>query len=128
MSDITVITPPDFLANNNFKLMLINPGSEIRHSLNNLLAKNNKPIDIYLYEDVESTNLDWVLQNVESSDIVVVDVDNCGSILKNLVSYIISKPRTFYLTNDEVTPYNIISNNRIYDLDWLDTYIRGLDE
>ena len=128
MSDITVITPPDFLANNNFKLMLINPGIEIRQCLNTLLSKNTQPIDIYLYEDTESTNLDWVLQNVESSDIVVVDVDNCGSILKNIVSYIISKPRTFYLTNDEVTPYNIISNNRIYDLDWLDIYIRGLNE
>jgi predicted nucleic acid-binding Zn ribbon protein len=128
MSDITVITPPDFLANNNFKLMLINPGTEIRQCLNTLLSTNTQPIDIYLYEDTDSTNLDWVLQNVESSDIVVVDIDNCGSILKNIVSYIISKPRTFYLTNDEVTPYNIISNNRIYDLDWLDIYIRGLNE
>lgn len=128
MSEITVITPPDFLANNNFKLMLINPGTEIRQSFNNLLVKINMSIDVYLYEDFESTNLEWVLQNVESSDIVIVDIDNCGPILKNLISYIISKSKTFYLTNDEVTPYNIISNNRIYDLDWLDTYIRGLDE
>jgi len=52
-------------------------------------------------------------------DYNIIDLDNMGYIEKNLASYLISLPNSFYLTNDEYTPYNMISVNRIYDLDWL---------
>lgn len=127
MSDITVITPPDFLSNNNFKMLVINPGVEVRKSLNSVLQQTESTFDLYLYEDVNDSELDWLLQNLESADITVIDIDHCGPIVRNLASYIISKKRTFYLTNDEVTPYNMISSNRIYNLDWLDNYLRGIN-
>ena len=38
---------------------------------------------------------------------------------KKFASYILSIPNTFYLTKDDVTPYNKINLNRVYDLNWL---------
>jgi hypothetical protein len=31
----------------------------------------------------------------------------------------IAQPNAHYITNDEITPYNLISKNRIYNLDQL---------
>jgi hypothetical protein len=28
-------------------------------------------------------------------------------------------PNVHYITSDEITPYNLISKNRIYNLEWL---------
>jgi hypothetical protein len=44
--------------------------------------------------------------------------------IRKFASILIAKPNTFYLTNDEVTPYNLISANRIFDLHWLDRLLK----
>jgi hypothetical protein len=31
----------------------------------------------------------------------------------------LTHPNAYYITNDELTPYHLISKNRIYDLDWI---------
>jgi hypothetical protein len=50
---------------------------------------------------------------------VILDLDNMDSQTKNFASYLISYPNVFYLTNDELTPYNLLSTNRIFNLDWI---------
>lgn len=119
MTEVTVITPPDFLANDNLKIVLICPGVEVRKSINQILKDINEDVDLYLYDDADSNDIDWLLQRVLTSDISILDLDHCPSIVKNLAGYLISRKNVFYLTNDEVTPYYMISNNRIYDLYWL---------
>lgn len=121
MTEVTVITPPDFIANDNLKIVLIYPGVEVRKSINDILKKSTQDVDLYLYDDPEGQDIDWLLQRILTSDITVLDLDNCTSIVKNLASYFISRKNVFYLTNDEVTPYYMISNNRVYDLYWLQT-------
>jgi hypothetical protein len=32
------------------------------------------------------------------------------------ITFLLAQPNTYYITNDETTPYNLISKNRIYDL------------
>jgi len=56
---------------------------------------------------------------VDTDLYTILDIDNLDTIERNLATYFVSLPNTFYLTNDEVTPYNILSVNRIYNLDWL---------
>lgn len=119
MTEVTVITPPDFLANDNLKIVLIYPGVEVRKSINTILKNVNQDVDLYLYEDYQSQHIDWLLQRVLTCDITILDIDECTSIVKNLASYLISRKNVFYLTNDEITPYYMISNNRVYDLHWL---------
>jgi hypothetical protein len=31
----------------------------------------------------------------------------------------LAQPNVHYITTDETTPYNLISKNRIYNLDWI---------
>ena len=52
-------------------------------------------------------------------DYTIFDLDNTEIEEKKFASYIISLPNTFYLTKDDVTPYNKLSLNKIYDLKWL---------
>jgi hypothetical protein len=40
----------------------------------------------------------------------------------------LSLPNTHYITSDEITPYGLISKNRIYDLDWIAEQLTANDE
>jgi hypothetical protein len=40
----------------------------------------------------------------------------------------IAQPNAHYITNDELTPYNLISKNRIYNLDGIIEQLKGDDD
>ena len=61
-------------------------------------------------------------------EIVILDLDQMQPLEKNFASYLISLPNTFYLTKDDVTPYNKLSLNRVYDLNWLIENNEGQNE
>ena len=65
---------------------------------------------------------------VEKSDIIIIDIDNCDMITKQFVTFMLSLPDTHYITSDEITPYGLISKNRIYDLDWIAEQLTANDE
>jgi hypothetical protein len=52
-------------------------------------------------------------------DVVIIDVDTCNQLTRSFVSFLLAQPNVFYITSDELTPYNLISKNRIYNLDWV---------
>ena len=52
-------------------------------------------------------------------EIIIVDVDNCDPITQRFITFILAHPNSHYITKDETTPYNLISKNRIYNLDWI---------
>ena len=121
MTKINIITTPDVIHNKSLSFLLVQPSSNVRNQFQNLLEKFDQPLNIYLYDpqtDEERTH-DWLLNVTKFVDYTILDIDNLDSIERNLASYIVSLPNTFYLTNDEFTPYNILSVNRIYNLDWL---------
>ena len=121
MSSINVITPPDFLYNQNTSFLLIRPSKDIRIQFENLLKNFKFPVNVYLYDPQieEEVDYKWLLASSKMVDYAVLDVDNLNPIEKNLAGYFISLNNTFFLTKDELTPYNMISVNRIYNLDWL---------
>ena len=49
-------------------------------------------------------------------------------IRKNANSYKYLQGNTHYITNDETTPYSLISKNRIYNLDWLAEQFKDNEE
>lgn len=123
MTDVTVITPPDKLFNNSYKILLISPGVDVRKNLSKILETSTKNVNIYLYDE-DGNNIDWLLENLNQCDICIFDIDNVNPIVQKFAGFIISNPRTFYLTNDHLTPYNLLSANRIYDLHWLENHIK----
>jgi hypothetical protein len=120
MTKINVITPPDVLHNQALSFLLIQPSDEVRNQFQRLLANFDKAINIYLYESQkDETEYAWLLNLSKMVDYTIIDIDNLNPVEHRLASYFVSLPNTFYLTNDELTPYNMLSVNRIYNLDWL---------
>jgi hypothetical protein len=121
MTTINVITPPDVLHNQATSILAVQPSERLRLQLQSIIESFNKPINIYLYDPAvqEQRNVAWLLNIAKIADYTIIDLDNTTVVERNFASYLISLPSTFYLTNDETTPYNLISVNRIYDLDWL---------
>jgi hypothetical protein len=129
MSDVTLITPPDSLVNDIYSVLLVYPQIEVKNALSEILEKVDTPINIYLYEELDDIHIDWLMTEVRKVNTVIIDLDNCTPTVKNIAGWIVSRPNTFYLTNDTITPYNLLNVNQIYDLHWLESYIkRGLNE
>ncbi len=124
MDKITVITPPDKLLNSSPSLFLINPSTYVKNQIQDFLNVYGSDLNLYMYND-DDNNVEWLLNILHISDYTVFDVDNANPEVRNFVSYIISKNKVFYLTNDTVTPYNLISNNRVYELSFLMSLFKG---
>lgn len=121
MTSINVITPPDVLHNQAPSILVVQPSELLRKQLQSVLEGYKKPINIYLYDPQveEERSISWLLNIARICNYTILDLDNTTVTERNFASYLISLPHTFYLTNDVTTPYNLISVNRIYDLDWL---------
>jgi hypothetical protein len=124
MHKINLITPPDKLFNNNFSFLLIYPSNSIRDQFQNAIATVDYPFNVYFYEaDSLSHDADWLLSVAKIVDVVILDIDNCEPEVKNLASYFIANPNTYWLTNDSKSFYNKLSVNKVYNLDFIQKII-----
>jgi hypothetical protein len=92
-----------------------------------ILSAIPEDINVYIYDDKES-DVTWMLNASNNVDCVILDIDNCDSITKNFISFLLAKPNVYYLTTDEITPWNLISRNRIFDMDWILEVIKNSGE
>ena len=66
-----------------------------------------------------SSDIDWLLSVFHISNVCIVDIDNVDAELRLLLSYFISKPKTYWLTNDTNSIFKHISKKQVYNLDFL---------
>lgn len=118
LGKINLITPPDNLFNLNPGYLLVKPSTKLKVQFQTLLSAVPDDINVYVY-DAEEADIAWMLNASQNADFVIIDIDNCDSVTKNFVSFMLAQPNAYYLTNDEITPWNLISRNRIYNLDWI---------
>jgi len=116
MQNINLITPPDIIYNNSFKILIINLSIEERETLQSILINLDNNLDIYMYDNIENLYFDWLLSLLKICDMCIINLDRLSILLKTLESFIISHSHTFYMTKGENILYPKISNNRIYDL------------
>ena len=64
-------------------------------------------------------DIGWLLSTCRQVDCIIIDIDNCDTLTQKFITFIIAQPNAHYITNDESTPYGLISRNRIYNLDWI---------
>ena len=121
MKDINIITPPDKLFNDAVQVLLIFPSDELQKSVQEHLVDIENDINIYVYdkEVYSESDIDWLLTVFKMSEITIIDVDIVQPYLKDLLSYMIAKPKTFWLTKGENRVYNKLSNNRFNDFKFL---------
>jgi hypothetical protein len=121
---INLITPPDSLFNTNISYLLVKPSTKLKIQFQTILSAIDEEINVYVY-DSDTIDVQWMLNAANNVDIIIVDIDNCDPVTKNFVSILLSLPITHWITEDELTPWGLISRNRIYNLDWLVDQIKA---
>ena len=124
MKKINIVTPPDLLFNDSFQLLLVYPSKQLQEELqNNFLSSANLDINLYVYDKpiYDKKEVEWLLSVFNQCDIAIIDIDNASSWTRDLASYMISKNKTYWLTNSQDSVYNSLSSNRVYDLNFLST-------
>ena len=116
LGKITLITPPDKLFNLNLSYLLVKPSNYIKQQFQSILSKSIDDLNIFMFDEQE-TDISWMLSVAQQVDVVIVDIDNCDVITQKFVTFLLAQPNAHYITKDETTPYNLISKNRIWDLD-----------
>jgi len=124
---INLITPPDRLFNSNLSYLLVKPSTHVKQQFQAILSQNFDEVNVFIFDENE-TDISWLLSTAVQSDIIIIDIDNCDMITKQFVTFMLSLPDTHYITSDEITPYGLISKNRIYDLDWIAEQLTANDE
>ena len=121
MKNINIITPPDKLFNDAVQVLLVYPTTDLKNAIQDKLVHIEDDINIYVYdkENYSTEDIDWLLTIFKMSDIAIIDVDNVQSHARDLLSYMIAKPKTFWLTKGENRVYNKLSNNKIKDFEFL---------
>jgi hypothetical protein len=119
---IKIITPPDKLFDKANSIFLIHPGQELKREFNEILAEQDESVNVYMFEkltDEDVLDYEWLLSVANMVGKVILDVDKCYPVTRNFTSYLISLPNVYYITNDTTTPYKLISDRQIYNLDIL---------
>ena len=122
MQKINIVTPPDLLFNDSFQLLLLYPSKQIQDELQNkFLATVNIDVNVYVYDKPIQTEEEivWMLNVFKQCDTAIIDVDNTSPWARDLLSYMIAKNKTYWLTNSQDSVYNKLSNNKVYNLDFL---------
>lgn len=118
LGKITIITPPNKIFNLNLGYLLVCPSNHVKQQLQTILSKTYDDINVFVYENGD-TDIDWLLSVSFMADVVILDIDNCDEITGKFSSFLLAQPNVHYITKDELTPYNLISKNRISNLDWI---------
>ena len=110
------------LFNDSLQLLLVYPSKQLQDELqNNFLSNTNIDINIYVYDKpvYDKNEIEWLLSVFKQCDTAIVDVDNTSPWVRDLSSYMIAKSKTYWLTNSQDSVYNSLSNNKVYNLDFL---------
>ena len=124
LGKITLISPPDRLYNMNVSYLLISPSTHVKQQFQTILRTGFDDVNVFIYEQDE-TEVSWMLSTAFQVDVIIIDVDNCSATTRQFISFILAQPNSYYITSNEGIPYDLISNNRIYNLDWLADQIRA---
>lgn len=129
--NINLITPPDKVFSDAVSVLVVFPSKDLQQQIQNEVFPNTKEnINVYLYDKPQYTNtdVDWLLSVFSMAQIVIVDIDQCPPYIKDLLSFMIAKPKTYWLTNAVDSVYNHISSNRIYNISILSSALGGISE
>jgi len=115
LGKINLITPPDKLFNDNISYLLVKPSTKTKVQFQNLISEIDDEINVFVFDEKDN-DIDWLLSVAQLADQVVIDIDNCDHITKQFVVLLLSRANAHYITTDEITPYKLVSRNRIWDL------------
>ena len=98
---------------------------EEKHTNDSWDDEDNVSIHYFLHEYTKKDEeaIEWMLSVSHHADIIIIDIDNCDETTKMFISFLLVLPNVFYITEDEVTPWHLLSRNRINDLDFISSTV-----
>jgi hypothetical protein len=127
LGKITLITPPDKLFNMNLAYLLVKPSNHVKEQFQTILSVSIDDLNVFVFDN-DDHDIDWLLSIAQQVDCIIIDIDNCDEMTQKFITFIIAQPNAYYITSDETTPYNLISKNRIYNLDWIVEKIKNEED
>lgn len=127
LGKITLITPPDKLFNMNLSYLLVKPSNYVKEQFQTILSQSIDDINVFVFDN-EDHDIGWMLSIAQQVEVIILDIDNCDPITKQFSTFLLAQANTHYITKDDTTPYNLISKNRIYNLDWIVDQIKNYEE
>lgn len=127
LGKINLITPPDKLYNSNLSYLLVKPSTKLKLQFQSKLSQIDEDVNVYVFDDQES-DIDWMLSVSQSADFIIIDIDNCDNLTKLFVALMLTQSTAYYYTSDEITPWHLISRNRIYNMDWIQEVLNNDEE
>ena len=127
LGKITLITPPDKLFNMNLSYLLVKPSNYVKEQFQTILSQSIDDINVFVFDN-EDHDIGWMLSVAQQVEVIILDIDNCDPITKQFSTFLLAQANTHYITKDDTTPYNLISKNRIYNLDWIVEQIKNYEE
>lgn len=98
---ITLVTPPDIFQNDNPSILLMNLNEQEQNSTTQWLAKLDTDIHLNLYFYQNEPNAIWFLHSLATSSHKYIDIDNTNGMSEMLLGYLLSKPATYYKTENK---------------------------
>lgn len=102
----------------NLSYLLVKPSNFVKSQFQTILSKIPDDINVFIFDN-DDVDIGWLLSIAMQVDCVIIDVDNSDAITQKFITFLLSQPNSYYITTDEITPYRLISKNRIYDLEWI---------
>lgn len=122
MNKINIVTPPDMLFTDSLQLLVVYPSKQLQNELqNHFLSNTTIDVNVYVYDSPvqDKKEIDWLISVFKQCDTAIIDIDNLSHWARDLASFMIAKPKTYWLTNNQDSVYNSLSNNRVYNLEFL---------
>lgn len=113
MTQIHIITAPDLLLNNNYKILMVYPDDQIKTDFNKHVIQMDHDINLFLYESAD-IKTDWLIQVANLVDGILLNADRMKED-RWLLGYLLSLNHTYYFTSDVNDPYVLLNKNRIFD-------------
>jgi len=110
------------LLNDSYQLLLVYPSKQLQNELQEtFLNSTTLGVNVYYYSKPNYTkeDADWLINIFKMCNMAIIDIDNTASWARELLSYMIAKPKTYWLTNSQDSVYNSLSNNKVYNLEFL---------
>jgi hypothetical protein len=101
VNKITLITPPDYFENSNPSILLIGLNEEQQDQITVCLGNTDVSPDLNVYYYQDEDNLEWLLYALARSGATFVNGDCENFTVRNLLSYILSRPNVYWTTKDE---------------------------
>ena len=111
--------------------MLVAPDNDLKTQFNDAMKEIDAEVNLYMWEigdpDYQS-NIQWLVEVARDVDHVIL---NCDDMYKDrwIVGYLLQLKHCYFkhMGSTEAFGYNVVNNNKIWNLDYLKEHLENLE-